>query len=84
MKQSKRISVAVFVTCLILAVLITFMTTYTILTELFTANLRGSYLSQDGGSSIAGGNEKMSTIDQIYRRLRPDRGHQRDARFARP
>jgi hypothetical protein len=67
LKQSKRISVAVFVTCLILAVLITFMTTYTILTELFTANLRGSYLSQDGGSSIAGGNEKMSTIDQIYR-----------------
>ena len=56
-----------FVTCLILAVLITFMTTYTILSELYTANLRGSYLSQAGDDGIAGGNEKLATIDQIYR-----------------
>ncbi|MBQ3125702.1 MAG: S41 family peptidase [Clostridia bacterium] len=67
MKQSKRISITVFVTCLILAVLITFMTTYTILSELYTANLRGSYLSQAGDDGIAGGNEKLATIDQIYR-----------------
>ena len=56
-----------FVTCLILAVLITFMTTYTILSELYTANLRGSYLGQAGDDGIAGGNEKLATIDQIYR-----------------
>lgn len=68
MKQSKRISVTVFVTCLILAVLVTFMTTYTILSELYAANLRKSYLSQDNAvSDIAGGNEKLAAIDQIYR-----------------
>ncbi len=68
MKQSKRISLTVFLTCLILAVLITFMTTYTILNELYTANLRESYLSQDAETSdIAGGNEKLATIDQLYR-----------------
>lgn len=68
MKQSKRISVTVFVTCLILAVLVTFMTTYTILSEIYTADLRGSYLSQNGETSdIAGGNEKLAAIDQIYR-----------------
>jgi len=68
LKQSKRISVTVFVTCLILAVLVTFMTTYTILSELYAANLRKSYLSQDNAvSDIAGGNEKLAAIDQIYR-----------------
>lgn len=70
LKQTKRISVAVFVTCLILAVLITFMTTYTVLGERFTASLRESYLGQDGGDgtgSITGDNEKLATIDAIYR-----------------
>ena len=70
MKQTKRISVTVFVTCLVLAVLITFMTTYTILGERFTANLRESYLGQvsgDGTASLAGDNEKLATIDAIYR-----------------
>lgn len=69
MKQSKRISVTVFVTALILAILVTFMTTYTILSGIYAADLRESYLGQAAGdgSAIAGGNEKLGTIDQIFR-----------------
>lgn len=70
MKEPKRISLAVFITCLLLAVLVTFMTTYIILSEGFTADLRGSYLGQDAAAddtASVGDADKLATIDAIYR-----------------
>ena len=63
MKPSKRISVAVFVTCLLLAVLITFMTTYTILSELHTAALRESYLNP---AQPAAENTKLDAVSALF------------------
>jgi len=63
LKPSKRISVAVFVTCLLLAVLITFMTTYTILSELHTAALRESYLNP---AQPAAENTKLDAVSALF------------------
>lgn len=72
MKQTKRISVPVMIISLLLAVLVTFMTTYTLLRERAAAELRQGFLDSanaagQGGQTETGGNEKLETIDSVFR-----------------
>lgn len=71
MKTSKRISVTVFFVSIVLAVLVTLMTTYTLLNERFTAELRQAYLdaAQNSMSSSSSSTDdgKLTVIDEIFR-----------------
>ncbi|MBR6709161.1 MAG: S41 family peptidase [Clostridia bacterium] len=73
MKTSKRISVVVYVVSILLAILVTLMTTYVVLSEHFTAELRSAYLDANGipadGSGVLADTDtgdKLSVLDQLY------------------
>ncbi len=75
MKQTKHISISLFIICLLLAVLITFMTTYTLLREQAASDLRQGYLDsaaaaeqkEQSEQNSPFTDEKLSTIDSVYR-----------------
>ncbi len=72
--ETKRISLTVFIVTLILAILITFMTTFVVLTEAGTAALRendiawGESTEEKGETDVFSvSSEKVALIDSIYR-----------------